>query len=1458
MLSLFHPRIARWFRERVGSPTDVQAQAWPAIAEGRHVLATAPTGSGKTLAAFLWAIDRLATGAWPGGRIRVVYVSPLKALNNDVQRNLIAPLMGIRAAFGEAGEALPEIRVQTRSGDTPGSDRRRMLTRPPEILITTPESLNLLLASPKARLLFAGVETVILDEIHAVIDTKRGTHLITAVDRLVPLAGEFQRVALSATVRPLETVADFVGGYEVAEGDGEARLRKRPVRIVRSDAPKALEVTVHAARNEASAGTVWSDLAHACGEVVRHNRSTLVFTNSRRLCERICLLMNEEAGRRVAYAHHGSLSREARAEVEQRFKRGELAAIVATNSLELGIDIGSLDEVVLVGTPGTVASAIQRVGRAGHGVGETSRGLLLPIAGIDYAYAAVMARAVRERDIEAVAPIAAPLDVLAQVIVAMTAVDVWPVDDLYAFLRTSWPYHALRRNQFDLVLEMLAGRYADGRVRFLDPLVSIDRIDGTVRARPGALPRLYGSGGTIPDRGYFNLRHAETRAKIGELDEEFVWERSLGDTFTLGAQSWSIRQITHNDVMVAPSAEGSSFVPFWRAEEGDQGRDFAEKVAAFLERADGRLDDPLFRVELGQAYAMTAEAAESLVSFLKRQRAFTRADLPHRRHVLVERGAAHAEGAGTANYILHTLWGGRANRPYGIALAQAWEEAFGERPEVRATDAGILVAAAAPCSLNRLLGFVTPGNLEGLLRRRLEQTGFFGARFRENAARALLLPRQGFRRRTPLWLHRLRSKNLFAAVLDRPDFPIMVETWRTCLQDEFDLDTLRERLGELQSGAIRVSERVTEAPSPFAAKLGWLQTNLVMYQDDTPGTSRPSRLRGDLIREVMGSSELRPRVPAETAELFQRKLQRLLPGYAPGSPVDLLDWVKERLLIPAPEWETLWEAAQREGRFSPDEFFDVARKIVRVPAGVVALEELPRTCAALGLNEGPFEDLLERPVQASRAPEDDDDRLAQWVGEWLRYYGPVSRDFVRRTLAVDEAALDEAVESLAEEGVLIAGALRSGVDEDEVCDADNFEALLRISRAERRPSLRPLPATALPLFLAQQQGLAPRGTTLDHLQDALEPLFGYPLPAEQVETDVLAARMAPYAPAMLDTLLQETDLVWVGCGERNVCFGPEESLDVLREWSGDSNREALLPSRRGRYTFSELLEHTRLPSTELTRRLWELAWQGEVANDSFAALRKAVEQRFRAPATPAGPRSRRTAFRAWKAARPFEGHWYALNVPEPVDDPIEADEISRDRVRVLLRRYGVLFRELLVPEQPLFRWPALFRTLRLMELSGEVVSGVFFEGVPGLQFASPESVRALQEPLPEDEVFWLCANDPASLCGVDVSGLKGSLPKRVATTHLAYHGTRVVLVSRRHGKEIEIRVDPEDPRLPRYLTLFRDLLSRPVRPLRSITVERINGRPAVDSEYLPILKVQFDLAVDARHAVLYRRHAIHG
>lgn len=1461
VLARFHPLVRQWFSRQLGTPTDIQARAWPEIAAGKHVLVTAPTGSGKTLTAFLWAINRFLEEKGTPEQNRVLYISPLKALNNDIQRNLEGPLQELKACFETAGIPFPEIRTAVRSGDTEPSQRRQMVRRPPEIFITTPESLNILLASRSGRQVLTGISTVILDEIHAVVPNKRGTYLITAVERLVPLCGEFQRIALSATVRPQEAVAEFVGGYRARKSGGDYTYERRRVAVVKSDTPRRYDIGVHIPDRPADIGGKedwWRSLVAQWRQLMAQSRSSLFFTNSRRLVEKVTRLINEAEGENRVYSHHGSLAKEIRAVVERRFKEGELSAIVATSSLELGIDIGSVDQVVLIQAPFSVSSAIQRIGRAGHGVGQVSRGIFAPLHRRDFLEAAVLAAQIDVEAIEEMRPLKGSLDVLAQAILSLTLLAARDIDDLYGEIRAAYPYHDLKREEFDLVVEMLAGRYADSRIRELKPRLLVDQLKNTAKARESTASLIYLSGGVIPDRGYYNLRVADSKAKIGELDEEFVWERSLGDAFPMGNQIWRIVRITHNDVEVVQVPRSNSLVPFWRAEEMNRSFHLSQRIGGFLEAADTGLEDAAFRQKLLDQHHMSEGAADELIRYLKEQRSETGAALPHRRHLLVEHFQDPANVTDAKQTVLHTFWGGRVNRPFAFALAAAWEETYGYPLEVFVNNDCIMLNLPHAFGAADLFALVGPEQIFRRLRQKLESTGYFGARFRENAQRALLLPRRGFHQRMPLWLNRLRSKKLLEAVSRYDNFPILLETWRDCLNHDFEIDALVRLLEEIRAGEIKITEAVTAKPSPFAEGIIWRQTSYYMYLDDTPGSKLQTNLSDRLFKEVIYASHLRPRFAEDLIETFARKLQRLYPGYAPGSAEELLLWVQERQYIPAAEWDELLSALKRDHQVKAEEVVKPIedrlhyRKEKGVLSAVMAAEQLPR---------------IDRALHSTDA----DDGLTGFLAEWLRFYGPVSQDFVRDTLMLPAERLSAALDALVEEGSVIVDQFRPE-GPLEICDTRNVEILLRLQRAAARPVFEPLEIETLPLFLAAFHGLTAPGEGLEALQQRLEQLFGCPAKAALWESDILPARLSPYYTAWLDTAMRQNELIWFGCGRERIGFCFESDYELFAQpveqpggGNGGDTTEAAARLERlfsrtiGKLALEDIAAASQLPSRQVSAALWHLAFNGRITNDDYQTVRSGIMNRFKAE-VPAqtersrGRRPRRIGFNRWQSSRPFSGNWYTLKgMEEESIDALDRQEIVKDRIRQLLLRYGILFREILGNELPGLRWADVFPVLRLMELSGEITSGHFFKGIPGLQFCSPAALRLLQQGLPEEAVYWLNAADPASPCGIYLEDLKGQLPHRLATTHLVFQGRVLVLVSRKNGQELEFRVEADHPRLGDYLEFFKVLIGRQFQPSKYISVETVNQKPVLESPYRHALQ-EFGFHRDYKSMVLMKKY----
>jgi ATP-dependent Lhr-like helicase len=1469
-------------------------------------LALAPTGSGKTLTAFLAALSRLAAGEYPADALSVLYVSPLKALNEDIRRNLLDPLAAIRRRFEAAGLSFPEIRVETRSGDTPQAERRRFLKKPPAILAVTPESLAILLLNPRGRQVLSGVKYLILDEVHAVLGTKRGSFLACQIGRLALIAGEFQRVSLSATVRPAEEAADFVGGLRLDAGGAYV---KRPVRIAAPPQEKDIQLLIDFPEDEEGKagsherygsryrilvdqilkrieanrpGALDADSPGSSGFSPAEGGTTLVFTDSRRRAERISYLINERAGKTAAFAHHGSLSREVRRAVEIRLAEGRIPCVVATGSLELGIDIGSAAEVILAGSPSSSSGALQRIGRSGHGVGMVSRGRLIPFHGLDLIAAAALGEAVAEREIEESRGIENPLDVLAQIILALCTEKSWTADGLYQVIRGFYPFKTLPRSSYEAVLEMLAGRYGKERIRELKPRLYREGEGGgaLLTAVPGTLLLLYSSGGVITNRGSYSLRLSDG-TKIGELDEEFVWERRLGDSFDFGTRPWTIVSIGAEAVEVIPRGEGADYTPFWKGDAAFRSPVLARRIMEFFDLCKRRGPGALGTEGFTQG-GLSPAAQKALGDFIRsQQRVQGRAPLPGPDSLPVEILDEPANQGAVYTVILHTFRGGAVNYPLSLALAQELEESLKIRVESVPDDNGILLVLPrfdggdlTVLIRKTLLRLGRDRRWEAMFKKRLESSGIFGAAFREAAERSLLLPKAGFGKRTPLWITRQRAKRLFDAMAHYGDFPAAAEAWRSCLRDQFDPAGTEAFIRDISSDRVELSFFKTTLPSPFARELVWKETNILLYEYDerpdlrgrtsrsgganVPGGPAGGSLADRVIQEALEDGRRRPRLSAAAVADFSGRLRREIPGWTAEDELGLSEWVKERIAIPADEWETLLSALPPELRESYG----------RDPSLGGRIRFLSRPGAAQA-----------SAVHREWAEAWEEEAAAQ-LGPWLRYEGPLPLSRINAIFGFRPAEGEAAVDALVEAGELIRGVALSGGEkdfpgrsmrdqEDLICDRENLELLLRLSRRKSRPRIRERPAALLVPYLARRQGILRSFPGLDTAgpEDRAPPwekLRGFAAPVKLWETEFFPARQENYHPRDLDREIEEGSLLWYGAGKERAGFCRPEELDLIFP------EETVKPGEgfpgdgffdRPR-NFWEIKDHFNLETAFCRDLLLKEAWRGRLSADSWEPMRQSIKQGrkpegreqapgsgFRSSAAPLpGAYGNRRLPRAlrdrWKSGAPIRGNWFSLDRdyegpaapgPETPDwgdlDPWDEEELNRSRVRLLLERWGVLCRPLLEREEPPLSWGKLLPAMRRMELAGELTAGRFFEGIHSLQFAAPEISGGLEAAEAEEGIYWMNAADPGSPAGLAIPGMDPRLPPRLPSSRLCFRGRELLASANRGAKELQIFLPAGDPALEKALAFLKIPRIRSFHPQGKVIIETINGSTAAASPY---------------------------
>ncbi len=1492
-LTDFSPRTREWFESAFERPTPAQEQAWPAIGSGDHVLICAPTGSGKTLAAFLWGLDRLAAehgDASDGGhqasdgdgpraasrrtlapagdarapkrRTRLVYISPLKALSYDIERNLRAPLRGIGA----------DLRVAIRTGDTPQRERQAMQRTPPDILITTPESLYLILTS-QAREMLREVEWVIVDEIHAVAHTKRGAHLALTLERLEELADRpIQRIGLSATQTPLEEVARFLVGPQ------------RRCAIVDTGVSKPLDLRIHVpvesmvepdvidpeadpfSGGEATRRSIWPAIYPELLRLVGEHRSTIIFVNNRRGAERLALRLNELAGEPVARAHHGSLAREERLVVEELLKSGELPCLVATSSLELGIDMGAVDLVIQVESPKSVARGLQRIGRAGHGVGDVSRGRIFPKFRGDLLECAVVARRMRAGEIEPTVVPRNPLDVLAQQIVAIaaSAQDV-AIDDLHALITRSYSFAELSRAQLENVLDMLDGRYPSAEFGELRARIAWDRVAGRIRARDGARALAIANAGTIPDRGLFTVVLSDGR-RVGELDEEMVYEARPGQTFLLGASSWRIEEIGRDRVIVSPAPGVPGAVPFWKGDGVGRPRELGEAIGAFARWA---VDQPAER--LRQEYDLDERAASNLIEYLHEQQAATRV-VPSDRTIVVER---FRDEIGDWRLCVLSPYGGRVHAAWALALSARIRERLGIESDAIWSDDGIIVHLPdgdEPPGAE--LALVEPDELDDLIVTELGSSALFGARFRENAARALLIPRAYPGRRSPLWQQRLKAQSLLEVARRYGDFPIVLETYRECLRDVLDVPGLASLLRALHRRELSLVEVETPTASPFASSLLFDYVATYMYEGDSPNAERRAAalsLDRDLLRELLGQEELRELIDPGALDRVEADLQRTSEHTRAGNRDalhDALRWLgdltaaeAQQRLLPGVDADTLLTTLERERRAIAIRVAGDRRWIAAQDAGLYrdALAVVPPG----GLPAGFLADVP--------------DALAQLVARYARCHGPFTTAQLRERYGVDTSA---ALRELERAGMLVRGELRPGGSEREWCDPEVLRRLRRASLAALRREIEPVDRATFARFAADWQGIdrrPPGGAGVDRLREVLVALQGLALPVETWERDVLPRRCGAYSPSWLDSLCIAGELVWVGAGalgrhsgrvalyfrDDAPLLGPPPTARSA-ELDGAEHQALRERLRAGACFFSDLLVDLDLPAETLQDALWDLAWAGEATNDAYAPLRaprltlarpSAPARALSAPeraghARPARRGSRFAARRRGTAAQ-VQGRW-SLTAPlfrDASGGEPDARERRRAQAELLLERYGIVTREVVLAEGIPGGFAALYGELAALETLGVARRGYFVEGLGGAQFALPGAVERLRagRERPDPRPLVLAAVDPAQPYGAALpwppdprgertgrrpDGAARRRTARVAGAYVVLCDAEPVLYVERAGRGLLTLVD-DDERIASALTALAEQVR--TGKIRRLGIERIDGEPVGGSRWVALL-----------------------
>jgi ATP-dependent Lhr-like helicase len=1444
-LAAFLPSVGRWFRNTFDAPTSPQFLAWPAIARRESVLLVAPTGSGKTLAAFLAALDHLWRTPRTEPGVRILYISPLKALNVDVARNLERPLDGILRASAldaDSGPPLSPLTIGVRTGDTTPAERQKQIRNPPDILITTPESLHLLLTS-RARESLRNLTHLIIDEIHALAPNKRGTFLALLLERLEairpPSAPPIQRIGLSATQRPLETVAAFLGGRSIQPNGA---FSPRPVTLLDAGRRKDLDLQVilpgPSDRPPGAVASVWPAIEARLVDLIRSHRSTIVFANNRRVAERLTSHLNEALAVELdpgddepIQSHHGSLSLERRRSTEERLKAGELKAVVATASLELGIDMGAVELVCQVESPGSVSRGLQRVGRAGHVVGQSSRGRLLAKTPGDLLESAALARAMRDGDIEALHVPTNALDILAQQIVACVAVDSWSVPDLFNLVRCTYPYRDLTADAFESVLELVSGRFALESFRDLRPRISWDRIHNRLNRLPGTSRLALTGGGSIPDTGQFPVHLGDDGPRLGELDEEFVFERRVGESFILGASTWTIQSIEPHRVIVAPAAGQEALTPFWRGESAHRSPELGQAVGRLSrELADRAQNDPeAARAWLVAQYDLDEPSAASLVRHILRQVRAAGAG-PDDRTILVE---SFRDPAGETSLAVLTPFGGKLHRGLELVLRASLRRRLGIDLATLHNDDGILCRLPGcddpPLDVFRDLA---PETAEAHLRAELGDSALFGLRFRQNAGRALLLPRPDPGKRTPLWLQRLRARDLLQAVRQMPDFPIVVETYRECLTDDLDLPRLRTLLSEIQNGSIRIVTRSAEHPSPFTSELVFAFVGKYLYEwDDPKRTDRPDRSHEASPERLdpLLAPDTAPWIDPRAVGQVDARLRGV--GRPPRTVEEMADWLR------------------RLGDLAPSDLDGPMLGFLQTlnSEGRSLQIDLPKTAETYRWISTEDEPLYRA---AFHATQPDESARARILARYVQTRALVGLSDLVARYPVDPIDASDWLEAYAASG---AGVRLEGDDEIRFANRQNLSDVRRLSLAMLRNEAVAVRPEILADSVLRWQYAHPE-TSLEGpaaISEVLDRLRGFAAPPDLWESEILPRRISVLRPGLLDSAIGPGGSTWQARdaeGGRRVAIVPRDLVTTLLTLPNDAAplsassvkvRETL--KQRGALYADELATAAGLDPLATRRALDELTGNGLVTNDRFDPLRpggRAVTTALEEASQRASSGARRLGRLRAPATARGEGRWSLL----PTTEDVNPDARLEAWAAALLDRYGVLCRETAALDPWAPAWRELYPVLVRAELRGELRRGYLVEGLTGLQYAWPDTVAELSRlasaPQSDAPLVVLSSLDPANLYGsgapLDVPLLEGGTARLVrnAATYLVLRSGRPILIIESHGRRLTGLASASEAELTAAIALLPTLTS-PAR--RVLKVETYNLAPALASPAAPWL-----------------------